>query len=59
MVAYPYASSQKALGLAGIDSAIAVAYWFVCHYPDESESRWIQINTLLDARLLIMSGRYP
>lgn len=59
MVAFPSYVSQKALDLAGIDSAIDVAYWFVCHYPDEREERWKQINTLLDARLLIMSGRYP
>jgi len=59
MVAFSYVSSQKALDLAGIDSAIDVAYWFVTHYPDEREARWTQINTLLDARLLIMSGRYP
>ena len=58
MVAWSQVYSQKALDLAAIDSAVDVAYWFICHYPDERESRWKQINALLDARLLIMSGRW-
>lgn len=58
MVAYPQLSSQKALDLAAIDSAVDVAYWFARNYPDERENRWKQINALLDARLLITSGRW-
>ena len=59
MVAFSSVYSQREIDLAGIDSAIDVAYWFVVNYPEEREARWKQINTLLDARLLIMSGRYP
>ena len=59
MVAFSSVYNQREIDLAGIDSAIDVAYWFVLNYPEEREARWKQINTLLDARLLIMSGRYP
>ena len=52
-------STQKALDLAGIDAACEVAYWFARNYPDEREDRLAQIDSLLDVRLLITSGRYP
>jgi len=58
MVAFSINSEQKALDLAAIDSAIDVAYWFARNYPEEREARWKQINALLDARLLITSGRW-
>jgi len=52
-------STQKAVDLAGIDAAIEVAHWFARNYPDEREDRLAQIDSLLDVRLLITSGRYP
>ena len=59
MAYYSPVSTQRALDLAGIDSAIDVAYWFARNYPDEREERLAQIDSLLDVRLLITSGRYP
>jgi len=59
MAYFPTVSPQRAVDLAAIDSAVDVAYWFARNYPDEREEKWKQINTLLDVRLLIMSGRYP
>ena len=59
MAYYSTVSTQRALDLAGIDSAIDVAYWFARNYPDEREERLAQIDSLLDVRLLITSGRYP
>jgi len=59
MAYYPTVSTQRALDLAGIDSAIDVAHWFALNYPDEREDRLAQIDSLLDVRLLITSGRYP
>jgi len=56
---YSTVSTQRALDLAGIDSAIDVALWFSLNYPEEREERWAQIDSLLDVRLLITSGRYP
>ena len=52
-------ATQRALDLAGIDAACEVAYWFARNYPDEREERLAQIDSLLDVRLLITSGRYP
>ncbi len=52
-------ATQRALDLAGIDAACEVAYWFALNYPDERTERLAQIDSLLDVRLLITSGRYP
>ena len=52
-------STQRAVDLAGIDAAVEVAFWFARNYPEEREERLAQIDSLLDVRLLITSGRYP
>jgi hypothetical protein len=59
MAYYSPVSTQKAVDLAGIDAACEVAYWFARNYPDERTERLAQIDSLLDVRLLITSGRYP
>ena len=59
MAYYSPISTQRAVDLAGIDAAVEVAFWFARNYPDEREDRLAQIDSLLDVRLLITSGRYP
>ena len=59
MAYYSPISTQRAVDLAGIDAAIEVAHWFSRNYPEERFDRLAQIDSLLDVRLLITSGRYP
>lgn len=59
MAYYSPNATQRAVDLAGIDAAVEVAFWFARNYPEEREERLAQIDSLLDVRLLITSGRYP